>query len=84
MSFGANAVDLNGGSIRDRAANDAVVAHAARAANSSFLVLQRRITKYDVLLFVLGCQRAIAVGSTHHVVRSKSAAKITLSDKPSL
>ena len=38
MSFGANAVDLNGGSIRDRAANDAVVAHAARAANSSFLV----------------------------------------------
>ena len=48
------------------------------------LVLQRRIAKYDVLVFVLGCQRAIAVGSTHHVVRSKSAAKITLSDKPSL
>ena len=38
VSFGANAVDLNGGSIRDRATNDAVVAHAARAASSSFLV----------------------------------------------
>ena len=36
--FGANAVDLNGGSIRDRAGNDAVLTHAARAANSSFLV----------------------------------------------
>ena len=60
----------------------AAVRHQALA--SGCLVLQRRIAKYDVLLFVLGCQRAIAVGSTYHVVRSKSAAKITLSDKPSL
>ena len=48
------------------------------------LVLQRRIAKYDVLPFVYGCQRAIAVGSSHHVVGSKLVAKITLSDKPSL
>ena len=38
MSFGANAVNLNGGFINDRAGNDAVLTHAARAANSSFLV----------------------------------------------
>ena len=38
MSFDANAVDLNGGFIEDRAGNDAVLTHAAVAANSSFLV----------------------------------------------
>ena len=38
VSFGANAVDLNGGSIRDRAGNDAVLTHAADSASSAFLV----------------------------------------------
>ena len=38
VSLGANAVDLNGGFIKDRAGKDAVLTHSARAANSSFLV----------------------------------------------
>jgi hypothetical protein len=48
------------------------------------LVLQRRITKYVVLPFVFGCQRAITVGSSHHVVRFKSFSKIALPEEPSL
>ena len=48
------------------------------------LVLQRRITKYVVLPFVFGCQRAITVGSSHHVVRFKSFSKIALLEEPSL
>ena len=48
------------------------------------LVLQRRITKYFVFPFVFGCQRAIAVGSSHHVIRFKSFSKIALPEEPSL
>ena len=48
------------------------------------LVLQRRITKYVVLPFVFGCERAITVGSSHHVVRLKSFSKIALPEEPSL
>ena len=48
------------------------------------LVLQRRITKYVVLPFVFGCQRAITVGSSHHVVRFKSFSKIALPEEASL
>ena len=48
------------------------------------LVLQRRIAEYVVLPFVFGCQRAIAVGSSHLVVRFKLFAKIALPEKQSL
>ncbi len=51
---------------------------------NGLLVLQRRITKYFVFPFVFGCQRAIAVGSSHHVIRFKSFSKIALPEEPSL
>ena len=50
----------------------------------ALLVLQRRIAKYVVLPFVLGCQWAIAVASSHLVVRFKLFAKIALPEEPSL
>ena len=51
---------------------------------SKFLVLQRRIAKYVLLPFVFSCLRAIAVGSSHHVVRFELFAKIAPLEKPSL
>ena len=51
---------------------------------AAVLVLQRRIAKYVVLPFVFGCQRAIAVGSSHLVVSFKLLAKIALPEKQSL
>ena len=50
----------------------------------SRLVLQRRIAKYVVLLFVFGCQQAIAVGSSHHVLKFQLFSNIALPRKPSL
>ena len=42
------------------------------------LVLQRRIAECVFLSFVFGCQRAIAVGSSRHVVSFKSVTKNAL------
>ena len=68
----------------NRMKTDIEVIAVATSTDGTRLVLQRRITKYVVLPFVFGCQRAITVGSSHHVVRFKSFSKIALLEEPSL